>query len=75
MSIMSTSNHQKRREDSCTQPKLTNPINTWLQPNANSNEMHQPFQRLSSGSKTVETVFRVRCERTGLKPGVNENAV
>ena len=52
-------NHQKRREDGLTLPNLPNLINTWLQPGANSNEMHQPFQRLSSGSKTVETVFRV----------------
>jgi hypothetical protein len=66
--------NQKQREDGRTLPKLTNFINTWLQPGANSNQMHQPFQRLLSGSKTVETVFRVRCEGTGLKPGVNENA-
>ena len=71
---MRTMKNQKRRGDGGTPPKLTNLINTWLQPGANSNQMHQPFQRLSSGSKTVETVFRVRCEGTGLKPSVNENA-
>jgi hypothetical protein len=71
---MRTLNYQKRREDARTLPKLTNLINTWLQPGANSSEMHQPFQRLSSESKPVETLFRVRCEGTGLKPGVNESA-
>jgi hypothetical protein len=71
---MRTSSHPNRPEDARTRPKLTNLIHTWLQPGVNSNEMHQPFQRLSCGSKTVETVFHVRCEGTGLKPGVNESA-
>ena len=55
-------NDQKRRDDALTLPNLPNIINTWLQPGANSNEMHQPFQRLSCESKTVETVFRVRSD-------------
>ena len=50
-------NHQKRRDAAVARPKLSDLINTWLQPGANTNEMHQPFQRLAFKSKTVETVF------------------
>ncbi len=52
--------------------KLSDLINTWLQPGASSNETHQPFQRLASESKTVKTVSRFYSPGTGLKPGVNE---
>ncbi len=52
--------------------KLSDLINTWLQPDASSNETHQPFQRLASESKTVETVSRFYSPGAGLEPGVNE---
>ena len=63
---------QSRREDARTLPKLSDFINTWLEPGATSNEIHQPFQRLTSESKTVETVFPFSFADTGLKPSVNE---
>jgi len=65
-------NHQTRRDAAVARPKLSDLINTWLQPGARSNETHQPFQRLASESKTVETVFAHSSPDTGLKPGVNE---
>jgi hypothetical protein len=38
-------------------PKLSDLVNTWVQPDVSSNETHEAFQRLVSESKTVETVF------------------
>ena len=49
-------------------------INTWLQPGAIGKGNLEPFQRLYRKAKTVETVWALPCGRTGLKPGVNENA-
>jgi hypothetical protein len=70
---MRTFHHQKRCSATVARPKVSNLINTWLQPGASSNETHQPFQRLASESKTVETVFPFSfADATGLKPGVNE---
>jgi hypothetical protein len=63
---------QSRREDARTLSKLSDFINTWLAPGATSNETHQPFQRLTFESKTVETVFPFSFADTGLKPSVNE---
>jgi|GEM_PF-2658724 hypothetical protein len=63
---------QSRREDARTLSKLSDFINTWLEPGATSNETHQPFQRLTFESKTVETVFPFSFADTGLKPSVNE---
>ena len=68
-------NHQKRCGVAVARPKLSDLINTWLQPGANSSETHQPFQRLVSELKTVETVFPFSVADTGLKPGVNEKTV
>jgi len=64
--------NQSRREDARTLSKLSDFINTWLEPGATSNETHQPFQRLTFESKTVETVFPFSFADTGLKPSVNE---
>ena len=63
---------QSRREDARSLSKLSDFINTWLEPGATSNETHQPFQRLTFESKTVETVFPFSFADTGLKPSVNE---
>jgi len=65
-------NHKIRCGAAVAHPNLSDLINTWLQPGARSNETHQPFQRLASESKTVETVFGHSSPDTGLKPGVNE---
>jgi hypothetical protein len=46
--------------------------NTWLEPGAKRELKHEPFQRLSSTAKTVDTVPRSWCRCTGLKPGANE---
>lgn len=64
--------HKTRCDAAVVRPKLSDLINTWFQPGASSNETHQPFQRLASESKTVETVSRFYSPTTGLKPGVSE---
>ena len=47
--------------------------NTWLQPGAIGKSNFEPFQRLYGRAKTVETVWGLPSESTGLKPSVNEN--
>lgn len=65
-------NDQNQCHAAVALPKLSDLINTWLQPGESSNETHQPFQRLAPASKTVETVSTLLFADTGLKPGVNE---
>ena len=38
---------------------FTDFIHTWLQPGVKAEGIREPFQRLSSTAKTVETVFPV----------------
>ena len=67
-------NHQKRCGVAVARPKLFDLINL-ASASANSSETRQPFQRLVSELKTVETVFPFSFADTGLKPGVNEKTV
>ena len=71
---MSIINHQKRCDAAVAFPKVSDLINTWLQPGAISNETREPFQRLGAESKIVEMVWASRFGNTGLKPGVNGKA-
>jgi len=48
--------------------------NTWLQLGAIGKNELKPFQRLYGKAKTVEMVWALPSENTGLKPGVNEKA-
>jgi hypothetical protein len=50
-------------------------INTRLQPGGEGVSIVEPFQRLASAGKTVETVLTAVSAITGLKPGVNEKVL
>jgi len=55
--------------------QITSLIDTRLQPGVADSASNQPFQRLVCVGETVKTVFEFLTDGTGLKPGVNENAL